>query len=985
MSRSQSAAQHTADTAGAQVRHAEHSARHPDRGQPAALSNRAIGRALGPGTPLAPDVRAEMEQRFGSGFGDVRVHDDDAGHLSAAALGAKAYTHGPDVVFGAGRYTPRERDGRRLLAHELAHVVQQRRGGAAPQPGPSAAHEVAAGQAAAQVAAGATGVTVQGATGIGIACEVDEDQKRTKLPQSHAEESLPAADAARVLQPGAGYWLTHSPDAGAMPPLALRDEAEQIREKLFIQTQSSAQTVRLEQVLAMLEGAAARLPQGGAQPAAKRRKGAGRAKGPGAGSAADAAASGSRSPLTTRNASSLDPARLTADYDDIVRDLGRTDLTPRERAALQLELDGIEPLVGQELGRRSALRYGNLIDDALTPEDRYYGDDKPLIEHMRRIDQINSARGQPGMNYLHHGRERIPVSDLTLKAIREHALRSLGEVSDDVRSANEETMADYAHVVDQTFENHPIVGAISMFRSEQNPLDWEEKLLPIVATSNIRAQMVEQMRAASRDPWNPAPPSLEEMARTLDAAERVGTGARTYLDYKTDQLHEGTRGAIRHLGRMKTAGQVAANIAFSPLGGALYSATESTLEQLSEMHYGQRDHFDYLAPVIDAASAYVGGKVTNGLLGGLGKNAPLWLRMAAFVPADRLGAAATTLTHGTIDRALERSDKGFSDIVGAAGADLIDWKQAGINLFTLGLGHAARSAPGKTKAPTTATQPTETDAIRSAESAEVAKAAAAPAPVTPAPDPANDNLPAPPAAVYGPELAKPAANANAAMPVARGPQRAGPHTALPAQFEQDAFARLEQDQPFGSGYSSSSRREMAQGREGKGQREAGVHIDESIHVGDQDASPARRVHRAMDPHNHQFLDAPTNSETKHEGTSARDIARNREPLTPVSLSDRDVPPSAILTRRFSEVVELKAVFKQATDKIRKPGKYTPGELKEKINANVWKIVSKGESPAGRAVLDAFHKLGFAYVPEKGMRAMRLPAAGMRPPQAMEVE
>lgn len=83
------------------------------------------------GRPLEPGVRADMESRFGQSFGHVRVHDGDQAGAAAAIAGANAYTVGSDVVFGAGRYTPGSPAGRALLAHELAHVVQQGRGGPA--------------------------------------------------------------------------------------------------------------------------------------------------------------------------------------------------------------------------------------------------------------------------------------------------------------------------------------------------------------------------------------------------------------------------------------------------------------------------------------------------------------------------------------------------------------------------------------------------------------------------------------------------------------------------------------------------------------------------------------------------------------------------------------------------------------------------------------------------------------------------------------
>jgi len=86
------------------------------------------------GQPLDAGARAFFEPRFGHGFGDVRVHTDGRAAESARAVGAVAYTVGRDVVFGAGMYRPQTPEGRRLLAHELAHTVQQQ--GSGPVQGP---------------------------------------------------------------------------------------------------------------------------------------------------------------------------------------------------------------------------------------------------------------------------------------------------------------------------------------------------------------------------------------------------------------------------------------------------------------------------------------------------------------------------------------------------------------------------------------------------------------------------------------------------------------------------------------------------------------------------------------------------------------------------------------------------------------------------------------------------------------------------------
>jgi hypothetical protein len=78
-----------------------------------------------PGRPLDATTRASLEPRFGRDFSRVRIHTGHAAEQSAKAVNAEAYTVGHDVVFGAGKFAPETDAGRRLLAHELTHVVQQ--------------------------------------------------------------------------------------------------------------------------------------------------------------------------------------------------------------------------------------------------------------------------------------------------------------------------------------------------------------------------------------------------------------------------------------------------------------------------------------------------------------------------------------------------------------------------------------------------------------------------------------------------------------------------------------------------------------------------------------------------------------------------------------------------------------------------------------------------------------------------------------------
>ncbi|MGH7525493.1 MAG: DUF4157 domain-containing protein [Gemmatimonadales bacterium] len=84
-----------------------------------------------PGRPLDAVTRTYMESRFGHDFGRVRVHADDRAARSARAVDAHAYAVGEHLVFGQGRFNPGSPGGRRLLGHELTHVMQQHRAGAA--------------------------------------------------------------------------------------------------------------------------------------------------------------------------------------------------------------------------------------------------------------------------------------------------------------------------------------------------------------------------------------------------------------------------------------------------------------------------------------------------------------------------------------------------------------------------------------------------------------------------------------------------------------------------------------------------------------------------------------------------------------------------------------------------------------------------------------------------------------------------------------
>lgn len=94
------------------------------------LEDRLVSQKGG-GSPLSGEIRAFMEPRFGADFGAVKVHQGSEAAQMNQEIQAQAFTLGHDIYMGEGKFNPGSADGKRLLAHELTHVVQQTGAGSA--------------------------------------------------------------------------------------------------------------------------------------------------------------------------------------------------------------------------------------------------------------------------------------------------------------------------------------------------------------------------------------------------------------------------------------------------------------------------------------------------------------------------------------------------------------------------------------------------------------------------------------------------------------------------------------------------------------------------------------------------------------------------------------------------------------------------------------------------------------------------------------
>ncbi len=105
------------------ARHADNT--HQDHAGGSHVDRATVMNGLGSGAPLPASERSFFEPRMGADLSHVRVHTGGAAAKAAESVQAKAFTLGRDVVFGAGQFSPGTTAGRRLMAHELAHVAQQ--------------------------------------------------------------------------------------------------------------------------------------------------------------------------------------------------------------------------------------------------------------------------------------------------------------------------------------------------------------------------------------------------------------------------------------------------------------------------------------------------------------------------------------------------------------------------------------------------------------------------------------------------------------------------------------------------------------------------------------------------------------------------------------------------------------------------------------------------------------------------------------------
>ncbi len=413
--------------------------------------------------PLAPGLRAHFEPHFGSGLHDVRVHRGREARAASLALGAHAFAVGDHIAWPSSAPAMDSSAGRALLAHELAHVMQQRGG---PHAGAAAD-------------------------------DPDAERQARAAADGHALRHTPAALTAT--RPGLALsvqeFIDGFPDLSTRSYSQLVDDIDQINEWMGRQISTTPEGIQLEHALAGLQAevakrnksVAARTIKPPPKPKGKQKQAA----------APDPVPDASQIPRVLKEQSTIvyrDAEERKEELDKVVAWMQRSDVSKSDRQLLRMELADLAPNFDKDRAKGAGERRSQVIQQAIgLPSD---GNTAGVVDALRRIDEIKPLSGEPGVQYMMKGNEMIRMSDQTVADLRAKTGAALDKAASDARSMNEYTFGraqDFIKVNDEQI----IVSFVVSKWSGLDPYDMWDQVLPLIQGSNMAVTKFQGMRKAN--------------------------------------------------------------------------------------------------------------------------------------------------------------------------------------------------------------------------------------------------------------------------------------------------------------------------------------------------------------------------------------------------------------------------------------------------------------------------------------------------------
>ena len=505
-----------------------------------AATEQSIQSLSGRGSPLPDSVRSFMEPRFDADFSTVRVHTDVHAQTLARSVNAQAFTVGRDVVFDAGHYSPATDSGKRLLAHELTHVVQQ-----------SAVRRLDRKPAT-------TDWVVQRSAD-GESGRVSAIPRPTLL--SAARGSDPHKDP---FKPGRTIedWANGTIDVSTLQPSELQLAIDELHQWLDRQNGSSFKGVRIERALGALRAELSKRYVATKTPARDRG---------GRGNTAKPADRPKVSPrvLTEKNVSIgyRNPAEARAEFDLIMQWLTVPGLERDKRALLLKERTNLESLLGMERKREASERYVSRVRAALTSNDKNPADALKTV--VRTIEGISKDPVNGEISYIYHQGERLAISTEQATHLRSDMLRTLSRAAFEIwEGVAQQSLRDRARQVKINEESRFTSRVSEIFTGHLLSYadDPYEKMLHLNGDVFDDYRTIrEHLKAGRLTDAAGLLPHMEKQAREMEDLAKEFTG--TYL-----------RGAERAVATFKITAQLAVSIELAILTAGTASFVSGLVE-----------------------------------------------------------------------------------------------------------------------------------------------------------------------------------------------------------------------------------------------------------------------------------------------------------------------------------------------------------------------------------------------------------------------
>lgn len=527
-------------------------------------------------------------------------------------------------------------------------------------------------------------------------------------------------------------------------------------------------------------------------------------------------------------------------------------------------------------------------------------------------------------------------------------------------TTGEERIRDAQSLRAESFSNYLIGGTIELFGGTTLPSDdWVSPWLHV----NAAYKTVQKRQ-------------VKESLVNLNAAAEATNQRWKQLNEYFDQTEKGADRSIFALQAMQAAGAVAATAltgggATAIVVGAGYGAAQNLAGQAAAVRIGLQSKIDWGGLAFDTLfgvlTGALGGKLGNTVLTKLMGNkavASLGRRVVADVVSDlvsgRLSSLLQTTARALFDQLRGKEDLTVEEFLHRLADQLMDPKAMVLDAV---MGRASKLA----HAPSSR-------ASRKSDSKSSATGSQSPTniPVHEVVRPPTTE-PTVTKSIKPLQTAKPMLN-NAAKSAI--PEVPVPNAAKPLPVKPVGTAKSGSDQNVGSEplfELNIGEKRAEQIRSGERNfsidRALTFDIDEVLPVGAANIKPQRAVARALDPYNRQLLDPDTNQATKGLGIDVRELRENRGEQQPVSVVGN---PSALITKRFSEIHELKRIFDRAVASVKEPQKLRPTKLKDRINRETRRIITKDMGTDAVAVRKALASLGFEHQPRRGFTMMKEP-------------